>query len=110
MAAPGLTRVPVNLGNPTEFTVRELAEMVIDLTGSRSKIIFKPLPVDDPTQRRPDISKARQLLDWQPTVPLKDGLARTISYFEAKLNGVNAMPVAVMRAAPSPVQHVAGIA
>lgn len=72
---------PLNLGNPGEFTMIELAEKVLRLTGSQSKLIHMPLPQDDPKQRRPDISKARQLLDWQPTVELEQGLERTISYF-----------------------------
>jgi UDP-glucuronate decarboxylase len=72
---------PVNLGNPGEFTIRELAELVIELTGSRSKLIFEPLPEDDPTRRRPDITLAKQNLNWQPTVPLREGLARTIEWF-----------------------------
>jgi UDP-glucuronate decarboxylase len=74
---------PVNLGNPTEFTIRQLAELVIELTGSTSKIVHRPLPADDPAQRKPDIGKAQALLDWRPTVELRDGLARTIAYFEA---------------------------
>lgn len=77
---------PVNLGNPGEFTVRELAEHVIDLTGSASKLVFKPLPQDDPRQRKPDISKAKSLLDWQPEVKLDEGLKRTIAYFEKLLS------------------------
>jgi UDP-glucuronate decarboxylase len=76
---------PVNLGNPDEFTIRELADMVIEMTGSRSKIVNKPLPEDDPRHRRPDISLANQLLDWRPTVQLRHGLAKTIEYFEALL-------------------------
>jgi UDP-glucuronate decarboxylase len=72
---------PVNLGNPNEFTILELAERVIALTGSASKIRFEPLPADDPMQRRPDISLAKKLLDWKPTIELKEGLARTIEYF-----------------------------
>jgi UDP-glucuronate decarboxylase len=72
---------PVNLGNPTEFTILELAEQVIRLTGSSSKIVFKPLPADDPTQRRPNIDLARRKLGWQPTIELEEGLNRTISYF-----------------------------
>ena len=74
---------PVNLGNPHEFTILELAEKVIRLTGSRSKIVFKPLPTDDPTQRRPDITLARQKLGWQPVVELEEGLQRTIEYFKS---------------------------
>jgi len=76
---------PINLGNPREFTIAELARKVIDLTGSRSKLVHRPLPPDDPKQRRPDISKAKELLDWSPEVPLEDGLKRTIPYFEALL-------------------------
>ena len=77
---------PVNLGNPHEFTILELAERVIRLTGSRSKIVFKPLPADDPTQRRPDISLAKQMLGWQPTIELAEGLPRTIDFFKEFLN------------------------
>ena len=77
---------PINLGNPVEFTIRELAEQVIDLTGSKSKIDKKPLPVDDPRQRQPDISKAREHLGWEPTVALKEGLQRTITYFDDLLS------------------------
>ncbi len=76
---------PVNLGNPGEFTMRELAEMVIRLTGSSSKMIFMPLPPDDPRQRKPDISLAARVLDWKPAIPLEEGLKRTIAYFEERL-------------------------
>ena len=72
---------PINLGNPVEFTMLELAEEILKQTGSRSKLVFKPLPQDDPMQRRPDISLAREKLEWEPTVPLREGLARTIDYF-----------------------------
>jgi UDP-glucuronate decarboxylase len=72
---------PVNIGNPGEFTMLELAEMVLRLAGSRSKISFKPLPSDDPKQRRPDISLAKQALDWEPKVSLEEGLEKTIAYF-----------------------------
>jgi UDP-glucuronate decarboxylase len=72
---------PVNLGNPTEYTMLELAERIIALCGSRSEIIFKPLPSDDPARRRPDISLAKDLLRWEPKTSLNDGLARTIAYF-----------------------------
>jgi UDP-glucuronate decarboxylase len=72
---------PVNLGNPAEFTILELAEILIRMTGSRAKIVFKPLPQDDPTQRKPDITLAQKKLGWQPHVPLKEGLAKTIEYF-----------------------------
>ena len=76
---------PVNLGNPGEFTMIELAETVIDLTGSASRLTYKPLPEDDPKQRQPDITLARSVLGWEPTVALKDGLKPTISYFEGLL-------------------------
>jgi UDP-glucuronate decarboxylase len=86
---------PVNLGNPAEFTIRELAEIVIDMTGSAAKIVHRPLPADDPKQRRPDISKAQELLDWRPTVALREGLAKTAAYFEQLLAGEGATAVAV---------------
>jgi UDP-glucuronate decarboxylase len=73
---------PVNIGNPTEHTVRELAEVVLEVTGSSSSLVFEPLPVDDPTQRRPDISLARRLLGWEPEVSLRDGLARTARWLD----------------------------
>jgi UDP-glucuronate decarboxylase len=73
---------PINLGNPAEFTIRELAEQVLRLTGSKSKLEFFPLPQDDPVQRQPDIAKATQALDWKPTVALEDGLKETIAYFK----------------------------
>ena len=79
---------PVNIGNPDEFTIRELAEMVISLTGSRSEIVLRPLPQDDPVQRQPDISLAVRELGWKPVVPLKEGLARTVAYFEKALSDV----------------------
>lgn len=72
---------PVNLGNPGEFTMLELAEKILQLTGSKSKIVFMPLPSDDPTQRKPDISLAKEKLDWKPLVALEDGLRETIAYF-----------------------------
>jgi UDP-glucuronate decarboxylase len=76
---------PINLGNPVEFTMIELAETVIELTGSRSSIEFKPLPTDDPRQRQPDISQARDTLGWSPSVQLRDGLGNTIAYFDDML-------------------------
>jgi UDP-glucuronate decarboxylase len=76
---------PVNLGNPVEFTIRELAERVIRLTGSSSEIVSHPLPADDPAQRRPDIAMARDKLGWEPSVQLEEGLRRTIEYFQSKL-------------------------
>ncbi|HEY3432095.1 MAG TPA: UDP-glucuronic acid decarboxylase family protein [Rhodocyclaceae bacterium] len=72
---------PVNIGNPGEFSMKELAEQVLALTGSRSKIIHLPMPADDPRQRRPDLTLAKKMLDWAPTVPLRDGLEKTIAYF-----------------------------
>ena len=72
---------PINLGNPSEFTVRELAETVIDLTGSKSKLVYRPLPTDDPKQRQPDIRRAEELLNWRPTLALREGLMKTIAYF-----------------------------
>ena len=85
MATPDSFTGPVNLGNPVEFTIRELAEKILELTGSRSKLIYKPLPVDDPRQRQPDITLAKQELGWSPTVPLAEGLVKTIAYFESLL-------------------------
>ena len=82
---PGFTG-PVNLGNPGEFTIRQLAEAVIELTGAGSKLVFRPLPTDDPMQRQPDITLARNKLGWEPTVQLNEGLGRTIAYFEQLLS------------------------
>ncbi|MBX9811962.1 MAG: SDR family oxidoreductase [Burkholderiales bacterium] len=76
---------PVNLGNPAEFTIKELAESVLQLTGSRSRLVFRPLPSDDPRQRQPDIRLAREKLGWEPTVPLREGLKLTIAYFDKLL-------------------------
>lgn len=73
---------PINLGNPGEFTIRELAEQVLDLTGSASKLVHKPLPQDDPRQRQPDITRAKSQLNWGPTVELREGLGKTITYFD----------------------------
>jgi UDP-glucuronate decarboxylase len=86
---------PVNLGNPEEFTIRQLAEMIVDITGSGSKIVHRTLPVDDPKQRRPEISKAQELVGWQPTVPLRVGLTKTAAYFEELLVKESATAVAV---------------
>jgi UDP-glucuronate decarboxylase len=77
---------PVNIGNPHEITVRALAELVLDLSGSRSSLVFRPLPADDPRQRCPDITQAQQVLGWQPRVQLQDGLRRTIEYFDRLLS------------------------
>ena len=82
MNAPDEVTGPVNLGNPAEMSIRELATKVIELTGSRSQLLTKPLPVDDPLQRCPDISLARRVLDWEPKVPLEQGLTRCIAYFD----------------------------
>ena len=76
---------PINLGNPTEFTMRELAELVVELTGSRSQVVFRPLPADDPKQRQPNITKAREILGWEPKVALREGLVKTIAFFDAML-------------------------
>jgi UDP-glucuronate decarboxylase len=81
MNSPAELTGPVNLGNPREFTVRQLAELVIRLTGSRSKMEFRPLPTDDPKQRQPDIAQAKKLLDWSPRTELEEGLKATIAYF-----------------------------
>ncbi len=80
------TEGPVNLGNPAEFTIRELAETVLRLAGSKSELVFRPLPQDDPVQRQPDIARARELLGWQPRVPLEDGLKETIAWFRKRLS------------------------
>ena len=77
--------LPVNIGNPAELTMVQFAERIIRATGSKSKIIFKPLPQDDPKQRKPDITKARKILKWAPRVELADGLTDTIAYFRAKV-------------------------
>jgi nucleoside-diphosphate-sugar epimerase len=76
---------PVNIGNPHEMTIRELAEQIIALTGSRSRIVEKALPVDDPKVRQPDITRARTLLGWEPRVQLAEGLQKTLEYFKKKL-------------------------
>jgi dTDP-glucose 4,6-dehydratase len=76
---------PVNIGNPTEFTILEFARLILKLTGSKSEIVFKPLPVDDPKQRRPDITRAKTILGWEPKVNLEIGLQKTIEYFRDKV-------------------------
>jgi len=83
MAAPDDFIGPVNIGNPGEFTIRELAELVIELTGSKSKLVKRPLPADDPTRRRPDITLAKAKLGWEPKVPLREGLTETIKWFRS---------------------------
>jgi len=79
------TNDPVNIGNPHEVTIEEIARTIITLTGSRSRIVYKPLPVDDPRQRRPDITRARTILGWEPKIGLEEGLLKTVDYFKAKL-------------------------
>lgn len=85
MYSPQAIHTPVNIGNPGEFTVGELAEQIVGMTGSSSKVVYHPLPVDDPRQRRPDITVAQRELGWEPTVALADGLKSTIAYFERQL-------------------------
>ena len=87
MSHPVPLRAPVNLGNPEEFTILELAELVLELTGSRKRPVFRPLPSDDPTQRCPDIERAQSELGWQPRISLREGLERTIAYFDRLLSG-----------------------
>ncbi|KRE05998.1 NAD-dependent dehydratase [Bosea sp. Root381] len=93
MNVPGTVAGAVNLGNPNEISVRQLAETIIDLTGSRSAIVYHPLPQDDPRQRCPDIERATTLLRWQPRVDLTDGLSRTIAYFDELLREADPQPV-----------------
>ena len=85
MASPPELTGPINLGNPCEFTMLELAEQVLRQTGSRSRLVFLPLPPDDPRQRQPDIAMARRDLGWQPGVALEDGLKETIACFDRRL-------------------------
>ncbi len=80
---------PINIGNPGEFTIRQLADLVIEITGSKSKLVHRPLPPDDPRQRRPDITKAQEILGWSPTIDLKVGLEKTVCYFNAYLREAN---------------------
>ena len=99
MAAPDDVPLPVNLGNPVEFTIREFAGLVIELTGARSPMVFQPLPQDDPTQRRPDISRAKEHLNWEPTIALREGLEATIEYFDKLLTRETDVPVRQAKAA-----------
>ena len=85
MNSPDEVTGPINIGNPGEFTMLELAEKVIALSGSKSKLEFKPLPADDPKQRQPDITLAKKVLNWQPAINLDEGLTKTIAYFKALL-------------------------
>jgi len=89
MATPGDVTGPVNLGNPSEFTMLELAELVLELTGSSASLEFRPLPQDDPKQRRPDITKARELLGWEARIPLREGLAKTVDYFREVVQAID---------------------
>ena len=77
---------PTNIGNPDEFTVRELADIVVELTGSSSEIVHEPLPVDDPAKRRPDITRARTELGWEPEIDLREGITRTVTWFRQERN------------------------
>jgi UDP-glucuronate decarboxylase len=81
MDSPDEVTGPINLGNPGEFTMLELAETIVRLTGSQSKLIFEPLPSDDPKRRQPDITQAAEILDWKPNMPLEEGLRHTVEYF-----------------------------
>jgi dTDP-glucose 4,6-dehydratase len=98
--------MPTNIGNPIEFTVRQLAEMVVELTGTKSSIISEPLPQDDPKVRKPDITRARTMLGWEPKIPLREGLVRTIEYFRGLL-GTDRMAPRSPLTARSPVGSVA---
>lgn len=91
MHTPAEVTGPINLGNPSEFTIRQLAELAIEMTGSRSKLTFQTLPQDDPKQRQPDIAKAREMLGWAPSVQLREGLRHTISYFDELLSESGAL-------------------
>ena len=88
---------PVNIGNPGEFSMRELANLVVELTGSKSNIVSRPLPPDDPKQRRPDISLAKEVLGWEPRVALREGLRKTIDYFDAFLSEEGSLTREVVR-------------
>ncbi|HZQ63149.1 MAG TPA: SDR family NAD-dependent epimerase/dehydratase, partial [Casimicrobiaceae bacterium] len=81
MESPPEVTGPINLGNPYELTIAEIARTIVELTGSKSKIVFEPLPEDDPRQRRPDITQAKRVLGWEPKTPLETGLRKTIEYF-----------------------------
>ncbi len=115
METPNDVTGPINLGNPAEFTIRELAEMTIALIGSSSKIVHRPSPVDDPKQRRPDISKAQELLGWAPKLPLRQGLVRVIEYFDGLLRMAPLVPTSAGMLPTStgllaPEQHLIEIA
>ncbi len=99
MNSPAEVTGPINLGNPGEFTIRELAELTIEMTGSKSKLTFQPLPQDDPKQRRPDIARAEAQLGWRPAVPLREGLGKTIAYFDELLSSGRSETIAPTKAA-----------
>jgi UDP-glucuronate decarboxylase len=86
MNSPAELTGPINLGNPKEFTMQELADLIIEITGSKSRIEHRPLPEDDPVRRRPDITRAERDLGWKPTIELREGLGKTIAYFETLLS------------------------
>jgi UDP-glucuronate decarboxylase len=86
MNTPDEVTGPMNLGNPVEFTIRQLAELVVELVGTKSRLVYKPLPSDDPRQRQPDITLAKKTLAWEPKIALRDGLIKTIAYFDAQLS------------------------
>ncbi|MCM0019310.1 MAG: SDR family oxidoreductase [Tagaea sp.] len=92
MDSPDDITGPINIGNPVEFTIKQLAERVIDLTGAKSKLVKRPLPADDPMQRKPNIEKAQKILGWQPKIQLDEGLKKTIAYFDALLKTNRAIP------------------
>ncbi len=99
MNSPEGVTGPINLGNPGEFTIRELAELTIEMTGAKSKLAFLPLPADDPRQRQPNIARAKEQLNWQPTIALREGLRHTIAYFERLLSqGSEGLPAANLKA------------
>lgn len=106
MDAPDDVLMPVNLGNPSEFTIRQLAEMVVEMTGSRSQIVYHPLPQDDPEQRKPDISRASEQLGWQPHVALSQGLEQTVAYFDEMLSQDHALPFSVSQAIPRAIRRL----
>jgi UDP-glucuronate decarboxylase len=101
MQSPDDVTGPLNIGNPEEFTMQYLAETILDLTGSHSRIVHHPLPQDDPRQRRPDIARANALLGWHPRIPLRQGLERTISYFEELLAKSNVSEMLALGSADS---------
>jgi nucleoside-diphosphate-sugar epimerase len=101
MFAPNTTRAVINLGNPDEHTVLEYAQIIRDLIGSEADIVFRPLPTDDPTRRRPDISRARELLGWEPRVPLREGLERTVAWFR-QATSTCSPPAGASRAGEAP--------